>query len=267
MGHPHGFTFDGSLKTSGTRFARGCEGARGMTYSRLDRAGLQWPCPSETHPGTPILHIDAFASGMPAPLRMADYRATPEQTTPKYPFVLTTGRSLYQFNAGTMTGRSRTRELRPTDLLEIAPVDAEAAEVHDGDLVRVVSRYGSATLPAHVNAAMRDGELFATFHTVETLLNAVTSSHVDEMTSTPELQVTAVRIREGIAMYTIAVLLLALSATGGTSDSGSVLQDDRDYRARCAGGRKDRVCESERARSSQPSATASPPTISGCASL
>jgi formate dehydrogenase major subunit len=38
-----------------------CEGARGMTYARLDERGLQWPCPSEKHIGTSILHRDTFA--------------------------------------------------------------------------------------------------------------------------------------------------------------------------------------------------------------
>jgi formate dehydrogenase major subunit len=193
MGHPQGFSFTGP-EDIWNEVRAGCEGARGMAYSRLDRAGLQWPCPSESHPGTPILHVDAFASGMPAALRRVEYRATRERTTPKYPFVLTTGRSLYQFNAGTMTGRGRVHELRPSDLLEIAPGDAGEAGMHDGDLVRVVSRHGAATLPAHVNGAMRNGELFATFHTVKTFLNAVTSSHVDETTATPEYKVTAVRI-------------------------------------------------------------------------
>ena len=165
-----------------------------MTYPRLDRAGLQWPCPSESHPGTPILHVDSFASGARAPLSIVEYLATPERTTPRYPFVLTTGRSLYEFNAGTMTGRSRTRMLRPSDLLETSPADADVTELHDGDLVRVASRYGKAVIPVHVNAAMRAGELFATFHTVETFLNAVTSSHRDRTAGTPELKVTAVRI-------------------------------------------------------------------------
>ena len=40
-----------------------CEGARGMTYARLDERGLQWPCPSETHPGTTLLHSHGFAAG------------------------------------------------------------------------------------------------------------------------------------------------------------------------------------------------------------
>jgi formate dehydrogenase major subunit len=193
MGHPRGFGFT-SPEEVWNEVRNGCEGARGMTYERLDGAGLQWPCPSESHPGTPILHVDSFASGARAPLRRVEYRPTPEQTTPRYPFVLTTGRSLYAFNAGTMTGRSRTSKLRPSDVLEMASVDAEAADVHDGDLVRLVSRHGAATLPIRVTPTVRRGELFATFHMANTCLNAVTSSQRDRAVGTPEYKVTAVRI-------------------------------------------------------------------------
>lgn len=158
MGRPHGFDFT-NPEEIWNEIRAGCEGGRGMTYQRLDRAGLQWPCPSESH-------------------------------------FLTTGRSLYEFNAGTMTGRCRTRELRPSDFLEIAPVDAEMAGVHDGDRVRLVSRYGSATLPIRMSSAMRAGELFATFHMVKTFLNAITSGHVDRAVGTPEYKVTAVKIEK-----------------------------------------------------------------------
>jgi formate dehydrogenase major subunit len=131
---------------------------------------------------------------MRAPLVRVTYDGTPERTTPKYPFVLTTGRALYEFNASTMTGRCRTRELRPSDLLGISPADAAALEVRSGDQIRVTSRYGSATLPADVTASLREGELFATFHTAKTFLNTVTGPHVDRATGTPEYKVTAVRI-------------------------------------------------------------------------
>ncbi len=33
-----------------------CDGARGMIVRQARRGGLQWPCPAEDHPGTPILH-------------------------------------------------------------------------------------------------------------------------------------------------------------------------------------------------------------------
>jgi formate dehydrogenase major subunit len=174
----------------------GCEGARGMTYARLDPGGLQWPCPDISHRGTPILHVDTFASLARAQLRVIGFCPTAEQATPAYPFVLTTGRSLHAFNAGTMTGRSRTHALRPSDSLEISPADAEATGICDGDRVRIKSRHGTAVLPAHVNSTIRAGELFATFHCASTLLNCVTGPHTDGTTGTPEYKVTAVRIRK-----------------------------------------------------------------------
>jgi formate dehydrogenase major subunit len=173
---------------------RGCAGARGMSYARLEQAGLQWPCPDEAHPGTPILHVQTWSSGSRAPLMRIEYEATPEHTTPKYPFVLNTGRTLYASNAGTMTGRGRTRALRPTDVVDISPEDAEAAELRDGDAVRVASRFGEAALPIRVNPAVRSGELFATFHAAESGVNNVTGLNVDRRTDTPEYKVTAVRI-------------------------------------------------------------------------
>jgi formate dehydrogenase major subunit len=170
------------------------EGAGGMTYERLDRGGLQWPCPTEDHPGTQLLHRDQFPVGPRAALRVIEYKPTPEQTTPEYPWLLNTGRSLYQFNAGTMTGRTRNNELRPTDYLDIGVEDAERLGIAEGEWVRIVSRYGAAVLPARLTRMLPSGQLFATFHTSRVFLNMVTSSHRDGTTGTPEYKVTAVRI-------------------------------------------------------------------------
>jgi formate dehydrogenase major subunit len=104
-----------------------------------------------------------------------------------------TGRSLYQFNAGTMTRRTKNIELRPADLLDVSPDDAKRLEVHN-DVVRVVSQYGSAMLPVRLNTAIQPGQLFATFQTPEVFLNALTGPHRGETTGTPEYKVTAVRI-------------------------------------------------------------------------
>jgi formate dehydrogenase major subunit len=171
-----------------------CPGARGMSYERLDTRGLQWPCPSEDHPGTPILHVDGFGHGPKATLRQVEYRPTPERTTERYPFLLITGRSLYQFNALTMTGRTPNNALRPSDVLDISPEDAIARGIQDGEPVRVLSEYGAAVLPARLSAMVTTGRLFATFHTAEVFLNSVTSSHRDPVTGTPEYKVTAVRL-------------------------------------------------------------------------
>jgi len=165
-----------------------------MTYDRLDSAGLQWPCPGEDHPGTSLLHRDEFVIGVRATLRDVEYHETPEAISREYPFRLITGRSLYQFNAGTMTGRTPNNDLRPSDVLDLSSSDAEVLDIQDGDMIRVSSRYGSAHLAAHVDARLRSGDLFATFHQPTTLLNTLTSSNRDTMVGTPEYKVTAVRI-------------------------------------------------------------------------
>jgi predicted molibdopterin-dependent oxidoreductase YjgC len=36
----------------------------GITYQRIEKTGLQWPCPKEDHPGTPFLHRDRFTRGL-----------------------------------------------------------------------------------------------------------------------------------------------------------------------------------------------------------
>jgi formate dehydrogenase major subunit len=119
---------------------------------------------------------------------------TPQGTTTRDPLLLITGRSLYQFNAGTMTQRTPNHELRPLDVLDISPADAVDIGIHDGDKVRIESRYGAAVWPARFSAAVRAGQVFATFQNKEIFLNSVTGSNRDEVVGTPEYKVTAVRI-------------------------------------------------------------------------
>ena len=169
----------------------------GMTYPRLEApGGLQWPCPDEHHPGTTILHAERFGGslGSKATLRAVEYRPAPEQPTHEFPLVLVTGRSLFQFNAGTMTGRSATRSLRPTDLLEVSAADAATFGLVDGERVRISSRYGEALLPAEVSTRVPRGTVFSTFNDPRTLVNRVTGPHRDRFTNTPDYKVTAVRV-------------------------------------------------------------------------
>jgi formate dehydrogenase major subunit len=193
MGTSDGFTFD-RPESIWNEVRTVWPGARGISYARLEREGLRWPCPSDDHPGTDILHRDTFGIGPRARLRVIDYQSTPETTDTEFPFLLTTGRTLHQFNAGTMTARTPNEVLRPADLLEIAPADAAELSLRDGDVVRVVSRYGAARLPLRITDGMKRGELFATFHTAETFLNRVTGPHRDRLAGTPEYKVTAVRV-------------------------------------------------------------------------
>jgi formate dehydrogenase major subunit len=105
-----------------------------------------------------------------------------------------TGRKLYQFNAGTMTGRTRNREFHPRDTLDVSPSDARRLGVAQGDRVLLRSRYGETSICVNVDPHVQPGELFATFHEAETFLNRVTGPGRDSVTATPEYKVTAVRI-------------------------------------------------------------------------
>jgi formate dehydrogenase major subunit len=142
------------------------------------------------------LHAHHFGGelGERTTLRSLAHRPSPEQPDDRYPLVLVTGRGLYQFNAGTMTRRSSTQALRPTDLLEISPEDAAALGIETGEVVTATSRYGRAVLPAEVTRRVPAGTLFATFTDPATGVNQVTGPHRDPTTNTPEYKLTAVRL-------------------------------------------------------------------------
>lgn len=169
---------------------------RGITYERLNKAGVQWPCFDESDTGETILHRETFASGKTTSLRCIPYRPTKETVSEDFPLLLMTGRTLYQFNAGTMTRRTPNAELQESDYLDISPGDADRLQLKDDERIRIYSRYGEATMPLRISPTIRSGELFASFQTAEIFLNHVTSPHRDRYVKTPEYKVTAVRIEK-----------------------------------------------------------------------
>jgi formate dehydrogenase major subunit len=117
-------------------------------------------------------------------------------STQEYPFVLITGRTLQQFNAGTMTHRGGHKSLRSTDYLDISPVDAKDLEIKDKDRIGLYSRYGHIVMPVHITDSVLPGQLFATFHDSKSALNYITGPFRDPRTATPEYKLTAVRLEK-----------------------------------------------------------------------
>ena len=193
LGHREGFAFR-SAEEIWDEIREVWPAGAGITYARLEAGGLQWPCPSEDHPGTTLLHESTFAHGPRARLRCIEPAPLAEEPSPAFPFLLVTGRHLQQFNAGTMTGRTGNGVLRPHDVLDVAPGDAASLGIGEGDVVQLESRHGRTRLPVHVDDAIRPGELFATFHTPTTLTNLLTGAALDPITHTPAFKRTAVRI-------------------------------------------------------------------------
>jgi len=170
--------------------------AGGMSYARLDQRGLQWPCPSEDHPGTDVMHAEEFSHGKTTALRRIEFVPPPETTNKDFPFLLTTGRNLYQYNASTQTFRTPNATMYKMDYLNVSPSDAKRLGLTDGEEVRIRSRTGAAVLPIQIREKQKSGELYATFHTVRTFLNEITSPHRDRYTKTPEYKVTAVKVEK-----------------------------------------------------------------------
>jgi formate dehydrogenase alpha subunit len=179
----------------------------GISYSRLDNGGLQWPCPTPDHPGTPTLHTNMFTirggRGRFIPL---EYKPPMELPDDDYPLLLTTGRSPYHFHTGTMTRKVRGLNiLRSEELVEINPQDALALEVADGEMVQVTSRRGAVTAKARVTESSPPGVVFMTFHFAESPANMLTNPVLDPPSKIPEYKVCAVKVEK-------AALALATSA-------------------------------------------------------
>lgn len=166
----------------------------GMSYDRLEHGGLQWPCPTPDHPGTPVLHVGEFARGRGLFSPLA-YRPPAELPDDEYPFILSTGRILFHWHGGTMTRRSPgLDELAPEAEVEINPHDADELGVVDGEPVQVRSRRGRLVAKARVTRRSPPGTVFMTFHYAEAAANLLTGSEVDPQAKIPEYKVSAVRV-------------------------------------------------------------------------
>jgi len=169
----------------------------GISYERLDNeGGIQWPCPTEDHPGTEYLHKDEMESGVPGYFAPVDHIPPAEQVDSEYPLVLTTGRRRSTYHTGTQTGRASGFDLLVgSEMVEMNPLDADQLELTDGQLVTVSSRRGAVEVPVKITDMSPHGTVFMSFAFPElTQTNRLTSDAYDFITETPEFKACAVRI-------------------------------------------------------------------------
>jgi formate dehydrogenase major subunit len=171
---------------------------RGVSFDFLDRVGsVQWPCNEAAPMGTPIMHVDNFVRGKGLFME-TEYVPTEERTSREFPLILTTGRTLTQYNVGAQTRRTDNVAWYKEDVLEIHPSDAEARGINDGDRVSLSSRKGDITLCAIITERIQPGVVYTTFHDPETGANVVTTEYSDWATSCPEYKVTAVQVAPAV---------------------------------------------------------------------
>ncbi len=166
----------------------------GITYEKLrGGSGIQWPCNVDAPDGTERLYEGGKFWAAPdycenygrdmvtgAPVEPTEYRALnpfgkaiikageylpPHETVcDEYPYLLTTGRTLYHFHTRTKTGRApQLQRAAPEVWVEMSAGDAERHGWSEGDLLRIDTPRGHVTARLRISG-IRNGVLFLPFH-------------------------------------------------------------------------------------------------------
>jgi assimilatory nitrate reductase catalytic subunit len=169
----------------------------GLTYDRLDaEAGVHWPCPAATHPGTPRLFIDRFPTpDGRARFHAVAHRPPAEACDDEYPLHLTTGRVMAQYQSGTQTRRiAALQDVAPEAVAEMHPATARLAGLLDGGHVTLATRRGRATFRLKTTRSIREDTVFVPFHWAgDQSANRLTNGALDPISKMPEFKVCAVR--------------------------------------------------------------------------
>lgn len=185
--------------TAGTRIDMS-----GMSYDRLKTQSIQWPCPEETHPGTPRLFEDGQFATEDGKAQVYGIKPAmrSEVTSETYPFILTTGRIRDQWHTMTRTGKvSRLRQHIDTPYLEIHPQDARQLELIDGTMALIENNRGAVEARVQVSSRIKQGCVFLPMHWGKQLdhtrgrANNLTSDRVDPVSKEPDFKFAAVSVR------------------------------------------------------------------------
>ncbi len=202
----------------------------GMDIRRLkDLNGLNAPCPNHQHPGTPVLYEgpklstpDGKALLIPvvftednnkkgtleAELRKKlnldkDYPVMAgslnEAASERYPFILTSGRYVYQYHTGTMTRKCKSLEtgadMFGPAVIEVGIESAKKLGVAQGDYIKLENERGYIAAKARVMDRIKANHVFGSFHYWEANVNELTNPNgLDPVCKIPELKVSAVNI-------------------------------------------------------------------------
>jgi len=171
----------------------------GATYEKM--AGLkcvQWPCPTEDHPGTPFLFEGnkfATPSGK-AKFIGAEWRSPMETPDETYPLILSTVREVGHYSCRSMTGNcsALTTLADEPGFVQMNPEDAACFGIKDQQLIWVKSRRGKVITRANFNERINKGAVYMTYQWWIGACNELTIENVDPISSTPEYKFCAVTV-------------------------------------------------------------------------
>jgi assimilatory nitrate reductase catalytic subunit len=170
----------------------------GITYERIDaEQGVFWPCPLPSHPGTPRLFTEDFqTSDRRAHFHAVEQHGTAEPPDDEFPYYLTTGRVVGQYQSGTQTRRvAALSQAEPEPTVQIHPSLARRLGAADGDKVRLTTRRGEAVMTVQTVPGIRPDTVFAPFHWGGAgSVNRLTNPALDPHSRMPEFKVCAVAV-------------------------------------------------------------------------
>jgi predicted molibdopterin-dependent oxidoreductase YjgC len=191
MGYPMNYS---SAREIFEEIAKVTPSYAGISYERIEKEGIQWPCPTAEHQGTKFLHKDRFSRGLGL-FHAIEYLPAAELPDEEYPFILSTGRVLYHYHTGTMTRRAQgPTERCPESLVEINPADAAKFSISEGQMIKVTSRRGTLKAKTQITEKSQPGIIFMNFHFAEAAVNLLTNPALDPTGKIPEYKVCAVKL-------------------------------------------------------------------------
>ena len=169
----------------------------GIKYFRLEGDGLQWPCPTLDHPGTPTLHKHGLFTRGKGLFTPVDWTPPAEVPDEEYPLVLSTGRRLTHYHSRTQTGRCLgLNEILGEETADISQADADRLGIDQGEYIKVKSRRGEVKVKAKVTQEVPEGLVWMAFHFREACANWLTNAAFDPVSQTAEYKACAVRLEK-----------------------------------------------------------------------
>ena len=111
----------------------------GISYDRLRRGGVQWPCLAADMADTPILYAGG-ENGHRATLFPMTLPSVPAHSDPDYPLLLAKGRLLHDADRTMEIGVAEKRNvIQREEIIELHEEDARGLGVEEGEWVEVVS--------------------------------------------------------------------------------------------------------------------------------
>ena len=170
----------------------------GITYERIEKCGIQWPCPNKDHPGTPILHANGpIRNGGKGLLKVLNWQPSPDVGDPEYPMILNSSRILYHYHTRTMTDRTRAIHFTaPRKWVELWHEDALEMGITEGEWVKVSSKRGSIFAEARIVDTLQPGVAWMPFHYAEGANMLSDAHHLDPVSKIPGFKQIGIKIEK-----------------------------------------------------------------------